>query len=75
MRKKHAVRRFYIERRILRAAVSLHYWFMQPTDRDARNGPFYNKAFAALLVACDEYRKELGKVAPSKRTGLTDLRS
>jgi len=58
------------ERRIVKAAMRLHYWFMQPTDRDAQNGPHYQHALSDLLTACARYRRSIGKRPPSKRTGL-----
>ncbi len=61
------------EQAIVRAAVRLHYWFMQPMDRDDRNKRPFNKAFDDLLSACNRYRGALGKKPPSPRTALSRI--
>ena len=59
--------------RIVSAAMRLHYWFMQPTDRYERNCGPYNRALGDLLDACARYRRGIGKKPPSPRTAMTRL--
>lgn len=61
------------EHRIVSAAMRLHYWFMQPTDRDERNRGPYNKALGDLICRCAKYRAAIGKKPPSPRTATARL--
>lgn len=61
------------EKRVLAAALRMHYWYMQPIDNDAENGRHFRRAEGDLIAAADVHRRELGMRRPCQRSGLARL--
>jgi hypothetical protein len=74
LKRKGTSRLTRAENSIIASALRMHYWFMQPIDKDReRNGPNYRKAVARVIRAAERVRRERELKRPSVRTALVRM--